>query len=220
MDNIFYIIRIVIFGSGIIGALTLFGVKTGINIIAKRLEDSYSLKLNKEMEAYKNDFNTELEKYKSNLDNKNYISKTKFDTEFSIYRELSKAYFEMIKNVSNLIPIFGYKIADKDAQKKYDEEIFGKSSKSAMDAQDVLNSNAPFITEEIFNKYNEILSLCKMQLTAFERRWNVGIIGSQEEKEKFSSEDYLRTETIRKDFENLNNQIREYLNNLEVFDQR
>lgn len=218
MDNIFNIMRIIILGSGVIGALTLFGVKTGINVIAKRLEESYSLKLNKEMELYKKDINKELEKYKSNLDNKNYISKAKFDAEFRIYRELSKAYFEMIKIVSNLIPIFGYKIIDEEAKKKYDEEIYSKSSEATMNAQDALNSNAPFITEEIFNSYEEILSLCKMQLNAFARRWDLGIVGTQKEKENLSGDDYLRTEEISKKFGELNYSIRQYLKNIEVID--
>jgi hypothetical protein len=65
-------------------------IKFSSNIIAKRLDERYTLKLNKEFE-----------KYKSIIDNKTYISKTKFDTEFAIYRELSNAFFEMVKGIDD-----------------------------------------------------------------------------------------------------------------------
>jgi len=45
------------------------------NLIADRLSKKYEIKLSKEFE-----------KYKSSLQNKTYISRTKFDTEFAIYR--------------------------------------------------------------------------------------------------------------------------------------
>lgn len=41
--------------------------------IAERLEKKYKLRLNKELEEFKN-----------KLENKSYVSKTRFDTEFSI----------------------------------------------------------------------------------------------------------------------------------------
>lgn len=48
------------------------------DFIADRLSKKYELRLSKE-----------LENYKSSLENKTYISRAKFDTEFAIYRELS-----------------------------------------------------------------------------------------------------------------------------------
>lgn len=66
---------------GGIGIVFTAVIKFSSDFIAKRLEERYSLKLNKE-----------LEKYKSMVESKNYISKTKFDTEFEIYRNLSKTF--------------------------------------------------------------------------------------------------------------------------------
>lgn len=60
--------------SGISGIIIL-AVKFSGNIIAKRLEEKYSLKLSKELELFK-----------SNIENKKYISRTKFDTEFQIFK--------------------------------------------------------------------------------------------------------------------------------------
>ena len=90
--------------------------------------------------------------------------------------------------------------------------------KTTVIAQDSLHSNAPFIPENLFIKYNEIVKLCQMQLSMFERRWNVLYFASQEEKETFSPEDYKRTETINEKFKELNTNIREYLLKLDVLD--
>ena len=208
MDEVWKIVLGVLTSVGGISGLIIVVVKFSAGTIAKRLEEEYSLKLSKE-----------LEQYKSRLDNKIYISRTKFDTEFIIYRELSKAFFEMVKDIGRLIPS-GYTTypADKDARKKYEEDQYSKALKTTVIAQDSLHSNAPFIPENLFIKYNEIVKLCQMQLSMFDRRWNVLYFASQEEKETFSPEDYKRTDSINEKFKDLNTHIREYLLKLDVLD--
>lgn len=174
------------------------------NTIAKRLEEKYTLKLNKE-----------LERYKSNLDNKIYISKTKFDTEFEIYRELSKAFFEMVKDISILIPS-GLTSVPADPEKKYDEKIYKEAMESTVKAQDILNGNIPFISEEIYNAYTEILKLCRQQLNAFERRWNLSYLSPN--KEEFTTEEYNRTDVINQKFLEANDKIRKYIEKLDVLE--
>ena len=84
--------------------------------------------------------------------------------------------------------------------------------------KDELNSNTPFIPEKFYEAYEEICKLCGMQLSEFEERWNVGYFASQEEKESLSSEAYKRTGEINAKFKQLNNEIREYLSNLDVLE--
>lgn len=208
MDELANIIFGVISGIGGIGAVFVAVVKFASSIIAKELEERYSLKMNKE-----------LEKYKFNLESKTYISKTKFETEFAIYRSLSKAFFEMVKDVSIMIPVglVSYP-ANEEAKKEYEDSLYRVAVKSCIEAQDTLNGNAPFIPEDIFNEYNEIVELCRMQLNAFERRWNISYRGSQKDKEVFTSEEYKRTSKIGDKFKDLNNDIREYLSNLDVLE--
>ena len=81
-DELWKVVLGVVTSVGGIGVVIVAAVKFSSDIIAKRLEEKYTLKMNKE-----------LEKYRVGLDNKVYISKTKFDTEFAIYRELSKSFF-------------------------------------------------------------------------------------------------------------------------------
>ena len=58
----------------------------------------------------------------------------------------------------------------------------------------------------------------EQQLSAYERRWNVGYIAPQKEKEQFTSEEYQKSEKIREDMSSLNKEIRAYLSELEVID--
>ena len=129
------VVTTIVAGIGGIGVVFVAVVKFSSNIIAKRLEERYSLKMNKE-----------LEEYKSRLDNKTYISKTKFDTEFGIYRDLSKAFFKMVRDVSIMIPIgVASYPANEEAKKEYENNLYKAAVKSCVAAQDVLSANVPFI---------------------------------------------------------------------------
>ena len=205
LNDIAEIVLGVLAGVGGISGILLAGIKLSVNTIAKRLEEKYTLRLNKE-----------LERYKSNLDNKIYISKAKFDAEFEIYRELSKAFFEMVKNISILIPTGFLVPADPEEKKEYDKKIYKEAMQSTVKAQDILNGNIPFISEEIYNAYTEILKLCRQQLNAFERRWNLSYLSPN--KEELTTEEYERTDEINQKFSETNNKIRKYIEKLDILE--
>lgn len=208
MDKIGELVIAIIASLGGIGAIFCAVVYFMSNFIAERLQKKYDLKLN---EKY--------ERYKADIENKTYISKTKFDAEFNLYRSLSKAYFDMVKNVSVMIPQgLAMVPADKEFKRKVDEEHYNVARASVVKAQDELNSNAPFIPEKFYEAYEEICKLCVMQLSEFEKRWNVGYLASQEEKESLSAEAYERTGEISVKFKQLNNEVRLYLRNLDVLE--
>ena len=94
-----------IVSAGGIGAIIIGVIKFTSNSIADALSKKYELKLNKELELYK-----------AGVENKIYISKTKFDTEFQLYRQLSKSFTNMTKEVSQLFPSF-----TKDVRDDYDK---------------------------------------------------------------------------------------------------
>lgn len=198
----------VIAGVGGISGMIILGIKFSVNIITKRLEEKYTLKLSKE-----------LEKYKSNLNNTTYISKAKFDVEFAIYRELSKNFFEMVKGITIMIPTGLAKYpANKEERKKYENNLYNSAYSSTIVAQDTLIGNIPFISQNFYEKYREILDLCFMQIYVFEERWNVLYLASQKEKEEFDMDDYKRSKEIKQKFEDLNKEIREYLKNLDTIE--
>lgn len=197
-----------IVSAGGIGGIIIGVIKFSANQITEHLTAKYQLQLDKE-----------LEKYSVFLENKTYISKTKFDTEFSIYRELSKAFFNMTVYISDMIPYsLSKEPADKDERKKLDEEKYKNAHESTVAAQNVLFENAPFIPKDIFNKYNSIRTMANVQLSTFSLRWNVLYFANTKEKEKISFEARQRTKEMREKLETLNEEIREYLSKLDVID--
>lgn len=86
MNTVWEIVLAVVAGLGGIGVVFGAVIYFTSNFIAERLQKKYELKLNEKFE-----------KYKADIDNKTYISKTKFDAEFSLYRSLSKSFFDMVK---------------------------------------------------------------------------------------------------------------------------
>lgn len=191
---------------GGISGLIVLAVKFASNIIAERLSQKYELKLQKELEAFK-----------STLTKKEYVSKTRFDAEFGIYRELSKAFFNMARDINSLIPAgYSERPANEDDYKKHQKECYCNSSQSLTIAQETLVQNAPFISEELYNDFLELVTLSRLQILAYKRRYNVLYLAPQEEKEMYTSEDYERAIKIPQKFDALNRKIRNYLASLDV----
>ena len=141
-DEIWKIILCAVGSAGGIGAIIVVSIKWSANIIAKHLSKKYEVKVTKE-----------LEKYKTGLENKIYISKTKFDVEFALYRDLSKSFFTMVKDITRMIPAgLAYYPANKEDREKYENELYDKALASTVSAQDYLSSNIPFIPESLYNQ--------------------------------------------------------------------
>lgn len=113
--------------------------------IAKRIDNKYQMKLDQE-----------LEKYRSILDQRKYVSQTQFDYEFQIYKKLSKAYLNVVVEISSLAESYEKKdtisIAAGDISKKRFEKIVVVFAS----AQNLLLENAAFIPEDIYNDYNKL----------------------------------------------------------------
>ena len=206
MSDVLKIVLEIIAGVGGIGVVFAAVVAFSSNFIADKLQKKYQLKLDEE-----------LEKYKAGLTNKVYISKTKFDAEFSIYQNLSLAFSQCVKAFNVLIPSGVTNVpADKEARRKQDEEHFKAATKAYVDAQDEYSKSIPFIPQEFCEDYKGLLKLCSLQIYDFEQRWNVSYLASQEEKETLGHDSYKRTDEINKKFDELNEKIRDYLARLDV----
>ena len=93
MNNIWGTVAAIITSFGGAGAIIYLAVRFSSDIIADRLSKKYQHLLDEKLEAHK-----------SVLDKKNYISKVRFDTEFSIYRSLSGKLLEMCYETSMILP--------------------------------------------------------------------------------------------------------------------
>lgn len=205
-DIVRYIIAFI--GSlGGMSAVVMAIVHFSADKIAQHLQEKYDLRLKKE-----------LEEYKSDLENKNHISKTRFDAEFAIYRELSVAFFTLIRDMEEMIPVgVVSRPLNEEAREKWISDAYDKFRASFIKAQDVLYRNAPFISKNLLEKHEELLVLCRMQINAYERRWDVGYFPAPgKSKHNFEPEDYDRSKVIHEKHGNLMDEMREYLSKLEV----
>lgn len=189
---------------GGVGAIIVGIIKFGGDKIAERLSMKYQLQLDKEKERYR----TELNK-------KEYVSKTRFDTEFAIYRELTSSFSRMVIGVCVLVPYGLVSVPlNEDDRKKQEHANYLEAKDAAVEAQNVLHANTAFISKELCKKYNEILELAKLQLDAYLRRFNVSYL--PEERDGYNREDYQRTKELQDKWNDLVDRIRDYLANLEV----
>ena len=189
---------------GGVGAIIVGVVKFSGDKIAERLSMKYQLQLDKEKERYK----TELSK-------KTYISKTRFDAEFSIYRELTMNFSKMVIAISILVPYGLVNVpANEEDRKKLEQDNYIAAKKAAVEAQNSLHANRAFISKELCEKYEEILKLATLQFDAYMRRYNLSY--TREERQGYNPEDFLRTKEIQDKWDVQTDRIRDYLANLEV----
>lgn len=166
-------------------------------------------------------FDKTLEDKKSQNERKNYISKTKFDLEFSLYRDLTRNFNDLIDKIYILIPngIANVPVFNSDEKRdEYERKIHREAAESYNVTYDCLKGNIPFIPESFYNEYKTILQLCHMQLDVYEQRWNASYALLSKKEIQPEREDFKRTREIKCKFESLNGDIRKYLENLDVLE--
>lgn len=163
-------------------------------------------------------FDKALEDKKTLNERKNYISKHRFDMEFQIYRELSQKFLKIKTYMSLLHTGYTISTSDKEEIRKFTTLIYNKAFDVVEEAQNVLYANASFIPSTFFQSYEEIYQLYCEQFKLFSSRWQNISYYSAEEKHAFMKEHHQYTEKIEIKIKELNNQIREYLSNLDTLD--
>lgn len=184
-DELWKIVVAVLASVGGIGVLITAAVAFSSNLIAERLSKKYELQLSKE-----------LEKHKTVLDNKNYMSKTRFDKEFCIYQELSDKRLELVFATSGLTKLIGtseeeIEMISNDLKKSGSKEeySFKQLFDKAIVNYNISNSSnrkyAPFIEEDMYLEVDKLNRLCYRQAVDCKTYYNtedsfadVTIIGS------------------------------------------
>ena len=195
-DDVFKLISAAVISIGGGGALICLAVKFFSESIAESLAKKYEHNLAKI-----------LEEHKSKLEHKNYVSKTRFDTEFAIYRELSKNFFMLVEDMNTLFPICSYQLQDQNAEYERKTEQYEQANRTVLEAQRALYRNAAFMPQRVFDEYKVILNLCNEQFIAY-----------RNSKDTIPPEVIMKTEKIQTNFNDLNNTIRDYLSKLDVLD--
>ncbi|MCH4039169.1 MAG: DUF3023 domain-containing protein [Lachnospiraceae bacterium] len=186
--------------------------------LTKNIEE-YKSELSKEVEAYKAELNKEYATITTSLGKKQYISEKRFDAEFEIFQRLSLAYAEMVRDISIMIPVgVTYYPPDHEEKLKLQENQHKEAVRSVKKAQDALFSLEAFIPKEFVDEYQKIRSECNLQLDDFEKRYDVGAMVSQDEKERFTREARNRTISINEELNALTDKVRSYLESLDVIE--
>ena len=138
-----------ILSMGVVGVIIWVIIKFSANKIAENLSAKYEHKLNEKLEAYK-----------CELDKKNYISKARFDLEFSIYGEISNILLEAVEDCFFLFPMQidgGY--GDKEKANEIYTERYKTAHSSVFKLQRIIGSKSPFISKELYSDFFEIEQL-------------------------------------------------------------
>ena len=155
----------------------------------------------------------------TSLAHRQYVSQIRFDAEFQIYRDLSQVFSEAIEGVHGIIPTdAAYYPVDDVEKQDYVNHLFIQFAKASYSAQKKLFANAPFISKELFNKFDEIMELIRTQSEVYSEANLETSISSAEGK--ITDEDTDRTKIIDERFKQLTDEIRTYLSNLEIVEQK
>ena len=210
MTTFWDFIGAIVISLGGVAAIVVLVIKFCGEIFAKHLSAQYELKLNKE-----------LEKHIASLDKKNYISKARFDKEFSIHQDISEKVLDTVTNVVMLfdaldkVPIHADDEREKVYFSKYKdvEQAYNLASKT-------MNANAPFITKELYELYMELKIKCKIQAENCLKL--IDLVPLNTMLKNSMQNEYVecsnRNNEISETTKNLISKVREYLVSLEVYE--
>lgn len=208
LKNLLKTVGLIILSMGGAGAIIMSVSSFLANKIATRLEQKYKLRIDKELEAYK-----------AGLTQRSYVTKVQFDIEFEVYRKLSKGMFEFISTLYTTIEEKHYpKKEGENHQEKVAEEIrtYTEMVDKAATLQELLYENAAFIPQNIYEKYKKIIELTTTQFWNYQQRFKDYLDGKISLAERVTDSDKQSFETIEKNVEALNNELREHLQKIYI----
>ena len=131
----------------------------------KRIEHKYD----KIIEELKVELDNQREHYKSLLERRNYVSRARFDAEFTICKELMIACKTMIDSIYFLFP---NKLTEElfHSEKKWTDkntEYWVNAIEATKKFGEILEGNAPFISKEIHGKFKDIYEQCRLNITVY-----------------------------------------------------
>jgi len=157
-----------------------------------------------------------IENYRSMNNRRNFVSKTRFDTEFSIYRELTAFCRNMMCDVCTVLNNMPHLI-DIDNRENTMKKAIYSANKACTEFNVYLTSNAPFIPKDYYEKYKIYMDLCKRNLNKCEGDWSIYLDAwRQNDLDNVSIENSYEVQKIYMEYYVLIDYIRDYLANLEV----
>ena len=183
--------------------------------VAKKLAASIANGITEKIKMdYQSKMDQMLETYKAKLDNQGYISKARFDTEFSLHKELCQSFFQMISAVHWLFPSGLDQAPASEKWKEICNERYLTAKEKYNDAASRLGGNAPFINDELYNNYHAIMELAARQINDYSFSEPLTMEKSSPGIREIEKAGYTRTQEIDKKWKELLDSLRQYFNSL------
>lgn len=154
--SVFKIITAALVSAGGAGAIIVGCVKFLSNHIAERMLQKHKAELDKEIEKYKHDLEMETEKYRRKTERLTFVTKKQFDTEFSAYQEIFKCLHDFASWTASLYPVYEKLPLNKEEEKEILRNRYQAYCGALIKYAEVLEINAPFIPQEIYNMFLEL----------------------------------------------------------------
>lgn len=201
-----------IVSAGGVGGIITAVIKFSSDFIAEKVASRYEYKLEKA-----------LEKYKTELSKKEFISKTRFETAFKMYQELSEKNLAMVYCAGQSILVLREKSLDLNEIEGFIEYFC-----NCLNDAEVMNKRyAPFIDEDLYYKYY-ILNKDSSEIFRLMKAWkqyragnsfcchiSEGVYHNQSEVEQAIIE---KQKALSGHSDEILKQLRDYLTSLEVIE--
>lgn len=142
-------------------------VKFSANRLADLLSQKYQAKLDQELETFKGELEKQKESFRVKADKTRYVSKVRFDTEFTLCRELMAAAHTMVNDTYFVYPTYARKPVESEKCREYSDQKWETATESANHFLLLLRSNAPFISLKIYEALLELHDLCRKNLNTY-----------------------------------------------------
>lgn len=183
--------------------------------ISKKLAASIANGLTEKFKMdYQRKMDQMLETYKAKIDNKSHISKARFDTEFSLHKELCQSFYQMISAVHWLFPSGLDRAPATDKWEEICNERYCTAQEKYNEAVLALGGNAPFINDMLFEKYHAIMELAAHQIQTYSFSEPLKEEKSSPSVSKIEQAGYDRTQEIDKKWKELLDSLRQHFNSL------
>ena len=167
--------------------------------------------------------NEGFERYKSQLDMNNYISRTRFDLEINVYKQLSGSIVQMVNDAWRLFPNgIEQPYQDKEKEKERLWDLYSKSLESYETASKAIMENSPFVPQKFYEMFEGIRKECMIQINWFpefrikkSEGFSIGAEFSQEQAKCWS-----RTGEISAKLNEILSEMRSHLEKLDVTDEK
>lgn len=222
MQNIINTIATIIVSIGGTGVIIVAISKYIGDILAKKIEEKYKSRLEKELEEYKGKINERLNKIDKIEEKALYISKLNYEGEYKIYMEIWPKLIDCVSKTLRLYPMGIENVPiDKQELEEYQKNKYNEFRDSFNDFITCIDRYAPFYREDYYNDLNQIRSECfsigdMFKMFEFDVKYNESFRGCRDLKmtTKEWKEIKEKEEKILKIKDELLIKIREYLNGL------